>query len=55
MYKLTPVKLIASLSKIPLHCILIKNGVGNLAIMDESKGYIGFVDLTTGEVELDEP
>lgn len=29
---------------------LIKNEVGNLSIVDPDRGYIGFVDLRTGEV-----
>lgn len=30
---------------------LVKNAVGNLAILDAEEGFIGWADLQTGEVE----
>jgi len=50
---LTPDKLIAALASVPVRCTLAKNPVGNLAIIDESNTYIGFIDLLTGEVDVD--
>lgn len=56
---LTAEALIAALSTIPertgsLHCTLVKNPVGNLAIFDEFGLYIGYVDLQTGEVDIND-
>lgn len=53
MDPLTPAKLIVALCLIPQGCTLVKNGVGNLAVFDAGI-YIGFVDLRTGDLELDE-
>lgn len=36
------------------HARLVKNAVGNLAIMNEGGTYIGYMDLRTGDVELTE-
>jgi len=49
---LTPFALMTALATIPQGCTLVKNEVGNLAILDTDGVYIGFVDLTTGEVDL---
>lgn len=54
MRDLTPQELLTAaqqlVAEIP-NATLVKNEVGNLAIIDEG-AYLGWVDLRTGEVEI---
>lgn len=54
MNDLTPQELLAAaqqlVAEVP-NAALVKNEVGNLAIIDEG-AYIGWVDLRSGEVEI---
>lgn len=51
---LTPMKLISALVSLPEDSTLVKSGnsTGNIAILNANGGYIGFIDLTTGEVDV---
>lgn len=54
MRAITPQELLAAAQEImerEPNSRLVKNEVGNLAILDEEEGFIGWVDLRTGEVD----
>lgn len=46
--------LMAGLAKLDPHYLLEKNRVGNLVILNQDGHYLGYVDLRTGEVDLEE-
>jgi hypothetical protein len=46
-----PSKLIEALQKVPPGCMVVKNRVGNLAIMRDGF-FVGYIDLRTCEVDL---
>lgn len=43
-----------ALSAIPDNCMLQKNAVGNLSVLNDWQKYIGFIDLRTGVFEENE-
>ena len=51
---MTARELIDALTEVPKDCILVKNQVGNLAIIsdDEYGSMLGYVDLSIGETVL---
>ena len=45
-------QLIDALRKVPEDCVLVKNQVGNLSILDADNYQIGHINLRTAEVDL---